>query len=312
VATDLHKDIDAVIEGEGVRIDKSLLELLDAPLTHMVRNAADHGIESIDERKAAGKPSTGTIVVRVRETDTEVLLEVEDDGRGLNLEAIQAAAIRHGLIRAGAELDENAIVDLIFSSGVSTAQGVSEFSGRGVGMDVVKQNIVEAGGSIGVTTMDGQGARFTIRLPKAVTTQIIPGYLVRSEGQTYVLPMDRVQETTRIHREEISFIPQRGWCLRRRGSVVPVFNLANMLNAMATTDVVVNGNEQVAIALESRGTDVALVVDQVLGVQKVVLRRIDGLPLGHTLVTGGALLGDGSVSLIIDVDGIIGSGVPTP
>jgi two-component system chemotaxis sensor kinase CheA len=291
------KECRVVIEGDSVEIDKSLTDLLDAPLTHMTRNSADHGIETPDRREAAGKPRTGTITVRASETTSSVLVMIEDDGAGLDLERIRAKAESLGLIRPGATLGEQDIVSCIFAPGLSTAEQVTDISGRGVGMDVVKRSIEEAGGAIQVVTVRGQGVKITITLPKRVTTQIMPGYLVRLGGQLYVVPLDRVRETFRVQPADVTVVAGRGHCILRHDEVLPLIALAHALD----TDSTVDAPRRTAITVESKGRRLALEVDQVVGAQKIVIREIAGLPTNE-LLAGGALMGDGSIALILDID----------
>ncbi len=300
-----EKECVVVIEGEDVEIDKSLVDLLDAPLTHMSRNAADHGVEKPDEREQAGKPRVGTIIVRAQETSSSIVLTIEDDGGGMNLERIRQKAEQMGILISGAVMTDQDIMACIFAPGLSTAETVTDISGRGVGMDVVKRAIEDAGGQIQIWTEKGKGTRFTITLPKRVTTQILPGYLLRLRGQLFVVPLDRVRETFRITGEEITSIAGRGQCLMRHGDVLPLLGLADALGLESRED----HSRRTVVTLDSRRRRVAVEVDQVVGVQKVVIRDIVGLPTTNALLSGGALMGDGGVALILNVDALIGEGV---
>jgi len=299
VAQAIGKEIDSVIEGETVQVDKSLLDLLDAPLTHMVRNSVDHGIETPEKREAAGKPRRGTVTVSFAEAGSHVILSVSDDGAGLNLEAIRKKGESIGLIAPGAPLQEADIVNLIFASGLSTAQKVTDISGRGVGMDVVKRAIEEAGGSINVSTTTGKGSSFRIKMPKGVTTQIVGGYLVRAGGSTYVLPLERVRETFRARPDDRQSLAGRGRCLMRRGQVVPLQELGEVLACRAETW---PARGLPVVVVEANRRQLALAVEAVIGVQKVVIRRLAGLPPGAPMLSGAALLGDGHLALVLDLD----------
>ncbi len=294
------KEIAVEITGEGIEVDKSLIDLLDAPLTHMVRNAADHGIETPEQREEKGKPRSGTVTVSASLTDTHVELSVSDDGAGLDLDAIRGKAESMGLIRPDQPLTEKDLVDLIFSSGVSTAREVTDVSGRGVGMDVVKRQIIEAGGSISIETKAGEGSRFVIHLPQSVTTQIMNGYMIRVNGQSYVLPMERVAETSGLRREEVHSVGGLKNCVKRHGRILPMARMQEILCTRRTSREWVE--EETLVTVESRGEVFALCVDDVLGVQQVVHRRIDGLPMASEMISGGALMGDGTVALILDID----------
>ncbi len=300
IAASKGKQINVELVGENVEVDKSLTDLLDAPLTHMVRNAADHGIESPREREAAGKTPKGLIRVGVSEEDNEIVLSVADDGAGLNLSAIRAKAEGMGMIKPGQQLRESDIVNFIFSAGVSTAAEVSDVSGRGVGMDVVKSAIESNGGAISVTTESGKGSVFKVTLPKSVTTQIISGFLVEAAGQCYILQMSRVRETLSAHPNEIHSLHERGLCFKRHGELMPMVALRAILG-LPEEDPFRN-EPRTLVAIEAHKRLFALEVDGLLGVQQVVLRTIEGLDGCSAMIAGGALMGDGSVALVIDTD----------
>ena len=299
----IGKEVNLEITGEDLEVDKSLIDLLDAPLTHMIRNGIDHGIETPEARDAVGKNPIGTLKVNFEENSGFIVLSIKDDGAGLNLDAIRNKALELDLIKEGATLEEQDIVNMIFLSGVSTADKVTDISGRGVGMDVVRRAIEQAGGNIGVSTEAGLGSTFSIALPKGVTTQIVGGYLVSCGDLTYVLPMDRVRETFRSKESELKTVSGRGRCVIRREQVIPVAELNERLGGppsvwprLGLPIVVVEANKRL----------LALVVDGVLGVHKVVIREIQGLPVEAPSVSGAALLGDGRLALVIDVDALKG------
>ncbi len=302
IAATAGKEIKVEIIGAEIDVDKSLMDLLDAPLTHMVRNAADHGVENPEDRLAKGKPAEGTIVISVEERENNIHLTVKDDGAGLNLDAIKNKAVSLELLSPGQELTNDDIVNLIFSSGVSTAEAVTDVSGRGVGMDVVRRMIEEAGGSISVKTETGAGSSFNLALPMSVTTQIMQGFLVESGGQSFVLPMSKVHETVVVNEDEITTVPGENRCINRHDKIVPLISLRN---ALGITDTNGNGaaqNKGIVISVESQDGIFGLQVDDVLGVQKVVLHEINGLETTYNAISGGALMGDGSVILFLDVD----------
>jgi two-component system chemotaxis sensor kinase CheA len=305
IAVKAGKDIAVALEGGEVEVDKSLTDLLDAPLTHMVRNAADHGIEPPDARAAAGKDPKGRIRVAVEETDAFIVLTVQDDGRGLNHEAIRAKAAALGLIAPNADLREEDIVEFIFQPGVSTAEKVTDVSGRGVGMDVVKRMIDESGGAIHVSSEPGRGSTFQLQLPKSVTTQIMSGFIVRVAGQAFVLPMEKVAEAAKVEREHIRSIEGKGRCVVRHGNVLPLFTLAGLLGLPETAGA---GEYELVVTLTLRKKRVGLVIDDVLGVQQVVLRSIEGVAMSADHVSGGALMGDGSIALVLDPEALCREG----
>ena len=196
IATKLEKKIKVNIIGDNIQIDKSIIDMLDSPLTHMVRNSADHGIELPDKRIKAGKEPEGNVTVTVSESDTSIVMVIADDGGGLDGKAIHNKAISMGIIKEETKLTDQEEQDLIFASGLSTAKEVTDISGRGVGMDVVRRFIEDAGGTVSVSSILGKGSEFTITLPKTVTTQIMFGYLVSISGERYVLPMAKVHENS--------------------------------------------------------------------------------------------------------------------
>jgi len=301
VATQKGKNIVVELEGEDTLIDKSLLELLDAPLAHMCRNAADHGIEKPAQRRQQGKSDDGHVVISVNETRSSLLITVSDDGAGLDLPRLRAKAESLGIIAPGSAINEEQIINLLFSSGVSTAETVTDISGRGVGMDVVKRSIEEAGGSISVHTESGKGSRFELRLPKGVTTQIMPGYLVRVLDNSYVLPLDRIQETFSIDNDAITRFSGMGECIIRHGKTLPLACLRRVLFKQPSRN---DAKGAVVVSVTSNRRTVALLVDSVIGVQKVVVRSLEGLPSDCPIISGGALMGDGSVALILNADGL--------
>ncbi len=300
VAARGNKTIDIQIEGEHIEVDKSLVDLLDAPITHMVRNAADHGIETMAVRTKAGKAPAGRIRVRIAEDGGMLSLLIEDDGAGLNYAAIQQKAESMGMVPEGKKLSDQDVIAFLFCSGVSTASEVTDVSGRGVGMDVVKGMVEEAGGNIQVNSTPGWGTRFEINVPKSVTTQIVPGFLVEAAGQRFVFPMLKVLETARINRNIVHTVAGRGRCIEHHGRVLTLFRIHDVLGLTGPEPPL--RDFELVVILASRQGELALVVDNVLGVQKVVLRRIQGLPCMSEAVAGGALMGDTSVALILDVD----------
>ncbi len=297
LAAGCGRQITAEIAGEDTEIDKRLLDLLDAPLLHLVRNACDHGIESAERRAAAGKSVEGHVRVTLTTGAASVTLAVEDDGGGIDPERIRQAARRQGLIPAGSHPDDADAMQLIFSSGLSTAERVSDVSGRGVGLDAVKRDIEAVGGTVSVTSRRGEGTRFALTVPKQATTQIIGGYLVRAGGQLLVLPLERVRETFQAEPGALGSIPGGGRMIQRHGRMLPVLSLGERLGLAC-------GTVRALVVVECRRRPFALEVESVVGVQKVVVRPLVGLP-PSALVAGAALMGDGSAALIIAPDGLI-------
>jgi two-component system, chemotaxis family, sensor kinase CheA len=262
VAAKSGKEILVVTEGEEVEADKSLVDLLDAPLTHMARNAADHGIEPPDEREAAGKPRQGTVWLRAEETDTSILLTVRDDGKGIDREALREKAVGMGLVKPGQPLTEDEVIRLLFSSGVSTAKSITDVSGRGVGMDVVRRMVEDANGQIRITSEPGKGSVFSIQLPKSVTTQIMDGFLVETGENCYVLPMDRIRETMKVARNDLLSVKGKGMCIRHHDMLLPVVDLREALRLDPPDEV---PEDVLLVTVNSRTTGFALAIDAVRG-----------------------------------------------
>lgn len=282
--------------GEELLIDKSYVDLLDAPLTHIVRNSVDHGIELPQDRKNSGKSETGTIRIELSENEKEITLSIGDDGRGLNLEGLRQKALSMELIKEGEQLSEEATIDLIFSSGVSTAEAITDVSGRGVGMDVVKRAIEGCGGAIHVHSLYGQGCRFSILLPRNVTTQIIDGYVVGSgSGETYIFPLSTVVESFSFNSVEVTDVAERGKLLKRRDSVYPLFFLDDIL------EVAKEPVQKGLVVLFTHGHQkCCIVVSDIIGIQKVVKKDIDGTSIKTPLFDGAAITGSNKISMVLN------------
>ena len=302
VASESGKTIRTRVEGGRVSADKSLIDLIEAPLVHMARNAADHGVESPAERKAAGKDPTGSIEILVEETGDELVLTVRDDGRGLDYPGLTRKAVSIGLLKEGAQPTEREIIDLLFASGVSTAETVTDISGRGVGMNVVKQNIDAAGGKISVQSTEGQGSEFSLRLPKSVTTQILPGFVFKVGHEHYIVPTDRVVRCLSLDAESIVTVVGSGECLSVHDRVLPLCRLRQVFgDDQSRSDPA--GSEMV-IVVDTGRNQIAMVVDEVVGMKRVVLKSVEALPMDYSMFSGGAVMGDTSVAMILDVDRI--------
>ncbi len=306
VTTGNGKEIRVEVLGDDVEIDKSLLEVLDAPLTHMVRNAADHGIESPDEREAVGKERQGLVRVSAHESSTDIILTIEDDGKGIDRDALRVKAESLGMIAPGAPLTQDDIIALLFRSGVSTAKTVTDVSGRGVGMDVVRSNVEGAGGRIAIETESGKGSTFAVHLPKSVTTQIINGFVVYCDSQPFVLPLDRVLETMQVGSSQIESIVGKGRCVIRHDEMLTVVSLHDALNSRRLEGGVREG--ETLVAVQGQRGRYAIIVDTVLGVRKLVLKTIHGLQTCASFVTGAALMGDGTIALVLDLEDLLKAG----
>jgi two-component system chemotaxis sensor kinase CheA len=267
-----------------------------------VRNAVDHGIETPEERVQRGKPAMGHVDVSVTETPDAIICAIADDGGGINVRKLKDKAVQLGVLgeRAAAQLREEEAFQLIFAAGLSTAAKVTDVSGRGVGMDVVKRNVTELGGRIEIESELGKGSRFTVHLPKAVTVQILDGFLVQVGNERLVLPLRAINESFRPTRDQLHTVAERGECVSRRGRVFPLvrFNRLLALDAMDR-----EASEAIVVSVQVAGGRAAgLLVDQVLGVQQVVLREVKGIDTRAQVFAGGAVLGDGRVAMVVDVE----------
>ncbi|UYN98522.1 MAG: chemotaxis protein CheA [Devosia sp.] len=299
LATKTSKKIKLETIGENTEIDKTVIEQLSDPLTHMIRNSADHGIEGPDKRLAAGKPETGTIRLSAEQAGGNILIVVEDDGAGINRERVLRLARDKGIVAPDITPTDEQIDQLIFAPGFSTAEAVSDISGRGVGMDVVLSNIKKIGGSVHVRSWTGKGCRMTLRLP--LTLAVLDVMLVKVGDNPYVVPLSSIVETMQCSRAAFERVPSGGRVLQVRGEYVQVIDLGQrfgMVPANAPDD-------QFVVLCEAEGSQkVALVVDDIIGQQQVVIKsleenfeRVDG-------IAGGTILGDGNVALIVDVQGL--------
>ncbi len=296
------KDARVTLLGTEISVDKSLIESFEAPLVHMVRNAVDHGLEAPEERLRRNKSAVGSIEVDVSETSDEIICAIRDDGGGIDADALRAKAVRIGLLseRAASQLSQQEAYQLVFSAGLSTATQVTEVSGRGVGMDVVKRNVAELGGRIEIESTLGKGSTFTVHLPKAVTVQILDGFLVQVGNERLVLPLRAISESFRPTPDQLHTVAERGECVSRRGRVFPLVRFNRLLGLDVEEKC---ASDAIVVSVEVAGGRAAgLLVDQVLGVQQVVLREVEGIDSALQVFAGGAVLGDGRVAMVVDVE----------
>lgn len=292
-AKELGKDIDLIITGAETELDKSVVEKIGDPLMHLVRNAMDHGIEAANVREAAGKPVKGRVELNAFHDSGSIVIEVADDGGGLNADKIQAKAIEKGLIQPGQTLSEQEIVNLIFEAGFSTKEKATNLSGRGVGMDVVKRNIQALRGTVEVKTELGVGSRFIIRLP--LTLAIIDGFLTSVGDSSYVIPLDSVVECLELQGDAT-----RGHMLNLRGEVLPFIRLREMFEIPGKQPVREN-----VVVVQYSGQKAGIVVDQLLGEFQTVIKPL-GVLFRHVRGIGGStILGSGEVALILDVQALV-------
>lgn len=295
-----QKSIHFQIEGEDTEIDRNMVEVLNDPLVHMLQNAVDHGIEPPDRRRAAGKPETGTIILKAYHQAGNVVITVSDDGHGLNQKKILERAAERGLLAEDRELTENEIYKLIFLPGFSTAEQVSDISGRGVGLDVVKKNIESLRGRIETGTVPGQETVFTIRIP--LTLAIIDGMLLKVSDQHYILPTLNVQKAFRPEQSWIFLVQGRGEMVKIRERLLPVFRLHRLFRQ---TGAIEDPTQGLLLIVENEGEACALLVDSLLGQQQVVIKSLPEGLKGAKGVSGAAILGDGRIGLILDVGSIL-------
>lgn len=301
VAQAQGKSVRLLISGEEVRVDKSIVDLLAEPLMHMVRNAVDHGIEPAAERAAAGKDTTATITLSARQQGGGLLLQVGDDGRGLDIDRIRARALAMGL--PGADSDNaQQIANLVFTPGFSTAEQVSEISGRGVGMDVVRTRITQLGGKIEIQTTPGKGTRFLMHLPLSVALQHV--VLVHSADNTLALPERSVLEFTTFPRDQLQIVQAQAAALLR-GVVLPLYRLDGLLLTQPQVVAGEGGDLQVVVITDGINR-IGLIVDRVVGRREVFVRDIHPDLLSIPGIGGASLLGDGSVVVILDCERLLG------
>ncbi|MEE8056576.1 MAG: chemotaxis protein CheA [Pseudomonadales bacterium] len=294
------KKIELKIHGEQTELDKTVMEQISDPLTHLVRNAIDHGIESAEERIAANKPATGTVILDAYHQGGNIVIEISDDGRGLNSEKILQKARDKGLIENTAVLSESKIFELIFEPGFSTAEVVSDISGRGVGMDVVRRNIKALGGRVEVRSKPGKGSTFKVYLP--LTLAILDGQLVKVGSEVYIIPLIAIVESLQIKADNVNHVSGDMILYRLREDNVPIIPIHKEFGI--DTDCI-EINEGLLVVVEGEGQKVGLLVDDLLAQQQVVIKSLESNYKRIEGISGATILGDGSVALIVDVSGLI-------
>jgi len=300
LAQELGKQIALVTVGEETELDKTVIERLNDPLIHLIRNALDHGLEDPAGRAAAGKPPQGRITLSAKHVGAEVLVSITDDGRGLDRARIRARAEENGLVAQGAKLTDNELFQVIFQPGFSTAQAVTNLSGRGVGMDVVKRTIDGLRGTIDIASTPGRGSTMTLRLP--LTLAIIDGLLVRVGRGRYVIPLSAVEECVELSTEEDARSRGRSF-LNIRGDLVPFLRLRELFNASMPAD-----RYQKVVIVSAGELRVGLVVDQVIGDHQTVIKSLSKLHADVEIFSGATILGDGTIALILDTVHLVAHG----
>ena len=294
------KQVQLLLNGEDTEMDRNIVEEIADPLIHMIRNSVDHGIELPADRVAKGKRPEGTIHLRAFHKGGSIVIQIEDDGAGLNKDRIVAKALEKGMIKPGEQISESEIFNLIFAPGFSTAQKVTEISGRGVGMDVVQRNIEKLRGKVEIGSVLGQGSTFTIYLP--LTLAIIDGLIVSTGSQRYILPTLSVRESFRPKPSMISTLYERGEMVNVRGRLTPLLRLYQLFNTRPKTT---DPSSAIVIVLESGQDTRCLMVDELIGKQEVVIKSLGESFKANRALAGAAILGDGRVGLILDVDSLV-------
>lgn len=300
VSQQLGKKVELKVSGESTELDKTVIERVGDSLLHLVRNCVDHGLEVPKERKAAGKPETGTIHLRAYQEGGNVIIEIEDDGKGLQREKILAKAIERGLVSADADMSEEQIDQIIFIPGFSTADQVTDVSGRGVGTDAVRTNIRALRGNVEVVTTPGKGTKFTLRLP--LTLAIMDGLTVRVGSHVYILPMLNIVESVSVTEDQITRPGGSAEKFVLRKTVMPLTRLYDLFQIRADIN---NIEEGIVVVVEAEGKKAGIFVDELLGQQQVVVKSLEE---HHRKVEGVAtatILGDGEVALILDVTALV-------
>ena len=299
---DLNKKVNLVIEGEDTELDKTVIDDLLDPVMHCVRNSVDHGIETPEVRVAAGKPEEGTLLLKASNEGNQIIIDIADDGAGINVEKVKQKAISKGLIHPNKIISDQEAYQLIFMPGFSTADKISNVSGRGVGLDVVKTMIEKLNGTVSVTSEAGKGTKFSIRLP--LTLAIIQGLLVRVGKEVYSIPIASVIESQRVKTEDISTIDNYE-VLNVRNEVISILRLSRLFNIKETTQ----SDYSFVVIVGSEEKKIGVMVDSLIGEEDVVIKPLRDQFTNSPGIAGASVLGDGSVSLIIDVRQLLELGV---
>lgn len=305
LASNTGKSVKLEVSGEGTELDKTVIERLSEPMTHLIRNAVDHGIESPEDRKAAGKNPEGTLSLSAEQKAGRIVIHISDDGRGINRERVLQKAIENGIVSEDAALSDDEICQLIFAPGFSTAASVTSVSGRGVGMDVVKSNVRDLGGRISIVSEEGKGTTFSLALP--LTLAISDGMIVQSGDLSLVVPLTHVIESLRPSKEDLKGMGTQRMMINVRGRFVPVISLGEITGA---NDSISDPCKGVIVLVETEGHgQAALLVDTITDQRQFVIKSLDANFRPVDGVAGATILGNGQVSLIVDVDHMVQAAV---
>ncbi|AEG00557.1 chemotaxis protein CheA [Methylomonas methanica] len=301
ISSKLGKKIELKLVGEHTEVDKTVVELLSDPLVHLVRNSLDHGIEMPDVRLAAGKPETGTVTLEAYHRGGNIVIEVCDDGKGLDKEKLRAKAIEKGLIEPDVILTDKQTYELIFMPGFSTAEKLTDISGRGVGMDVVRRNIQALGGNIEIISTLGKGSTISIHLP--LTLAILDGQSIAVGDETYIVPLGSIIESLNIKEDRLNRVVGKGETFLLRDQYLPIIRMHEIFNVASAKHTKLT--EGLLVVVEGQGVRCGLFVDDLLGQQQVVIKSLEANYRRVEGVSGATILGDGSVALILDIPGLV-------
>ncbi|MFW5442974.1 MAG: chemotaxis protein CheA [Methylococcaceae bacterium] len=301
LSSKLEKKIELVLIGENTEVDKTVVELLSDPLVHLVRNSLDHGIEMPADRLANGKSETGTVTLEAYHRGGKIVIEVRDDGKGLNKEVLKTKAIEKGLIDADVVLTDKQIYELIFMAGFSTAEKLTDVSGRGVGMDVVRRNIQSLGGNIEITSELGKGSTIAIHLP--LTLAILDGQSIAVGDERFIVPLGAIIESVNITEKMINRVAGKGETFRLRNEYLPIVRMHEIFDVK--TAIATKLTEGLVVVVEGQGMRCGLFIDDLLGQQQVVIKSLEANYRKVEGVSGATILGDGSVALILDIPGLV-------
>jgi two-component system chemotaxis sensor kinase CheA len=300
LAQKLDKKVVLDLRGEGTELDKTVLEKIGDPLVHLVRNAIDHGLEVPAKRLAAGKGDTGTLRMEAFHRGGSIVVEVGDDGAGLNRDAIVAKAVQRGIIASGDGMSDDQVAELIFEAGFSTAAATTDLSGRGVGMDVVRRNVMDLGGTVAISSKHGKGTTFTITLP--LTLAIIDGLTAAVGEETYIVPLVSIVESVQVKPDALRSVVGGGELFRFRDEWLPIIRLYDVFGCSGTRRAVDDG---IVIVVEGEGTRIGLFVDELIGQQQAVVKSLEANYRRVAGISGATILADGSVALITDITGLV-------
>lgn len=303
LAKTLNKKVDLIITGSETELDRTVVDEIGDPLVHLLRNALDHGLEGPEDRVKAGKPETGTVHLRAYQSGNHVFIEIEDDGRGIDREKVLSKAIQNGVVKSedAERLSDREVYQLLFASGFSTAEVISDISGRGVGLDVVKAKITSLGGDVTVDSTLGAGTKFTVQLP--LTLSIITAMLIRLGEEKYAIPISSVVETALINDEDIRYVHGMRM-IQFRDNVIPLIDLASVLEVPGHGEK--QRSQEMNVVIVHKGDKLAaLITDEFIGQQEIVLKTLGGYLNQVFAVSGATILGDGQVALILDTNALI-------